>query len=305
MPKFTLSLPVQTAVDFGEPIQIAATLALPDHASSGPLDLRICLHGGTYSRWYWDAQIAGWPGYSFIDHCLARGKAVLAIDALGMGDSSQPTQEDRLTPHCGAQAHHLALGSVLERMDAGDWGAEFAGRARRITGVGHSMGGMLTILQQARWASFDQVAILGFTNIGLAMSDAVRADLDARVAGSGYGAANRAAMRGYFHAADVPDAVIAADDAQASTTPNSYGRLAIVPGGVAGEAAAITPPVYLHFADIDVSPDPHAEPAGYRGSRHVTMTTLADAAHCHNFASSRQQSWAMLDRWIDHVGAVG
>ncbi|MBJ7375940.1 MAG: hypothetical protein JHC60_03765 [Sphingobium sp.] len=136
------------------------------------------------------------------------------------------------------------------------------------------------------------------------MSDAVRADLDARVAGSGYGAANRAAMRGYFHAADVPDAVIAADDAQASTTPNSYGRLAIVPGGVAGEAAAITAPVYLHFADIDVSPDPHREPAGYRGSRHVTMTTLADAAHCHNFASTRQQSWAMLDRWIDHVGAV-
>ncbi|MBJ7376929.1 MAG: hypothetical protein JHC60_08870, partial [Sphingobium sp.] len=108
MPKFTLSLPVQTAVDFGEPIQIAATLALPDNARPGPLDLRICLHGGTYSRWYWDAQIAEWPGYSFVDHCLAHGKAVLAIDALGMGDSSQPLHEDRLTPYCGAQAHHLA-----------------------------------------------------------------------------------------------------------------------------------------------------------------------------------------------------
>ena len=99
--------------------------------------------------------------------------------------------------------------------------------------------------------------------------------------------------------------MIAADDARASLTPNSYGRLAIMPGGVAAEAAAIAAPVYLHFADIDVSPEPHAEPAEYCGSRHVTLTTLAEAAHCHNFASTRLQSWTMLHRWIDHIGAIG
>lgn len=305
MPKFTLSLDVETAVDFGEAIQIAATLAIPDRWPDGPIDLLICLHGGTYSRWYWDAQIDGWPGYSFVDHCLAQGKAVLALDALGMGDSSQPGREDVLTPHVGAQAHHLALVAILERMDAGEWGTDVAGRTRRITGIGHSMGGMLTIMQQALWASFDQVAVLGFTNIGLAMSNEVRSAIGAQVAGPGYGAANRAAMRGYFHAADVPEAVIAADDARASLTPSSYGRLAIMPGGVAAEAAAIDTPVYLHFADIDVSPDPHAEPAVYRGSRHVTLTTLAGAAHCHNFASTRLQSWTMLHQWIDHIGAIG
>lgn len=304
MPKFTLSLPVQTIVDFGEPIQIAATLAIPDRLPDGPIDLLVCLHGGTYSRWYWDAQIDGRAEYSFVDHCLAQGKAVLALDALGMGDSSQPGREDLLTPHVSAQVHHLALADILERMDAGEWGADLAGRARRITGIGHSMGGMLTIVQQAQWASFDQVAVLGFTNIGLAMSDEVRSAIGAQVAGPGYGAANRGAMRGYFHAADVPEAVIAADDARASLTPNSYGRLAIVPGGVAAQAGAITTPVYLHFADIDVSPDPHAEPALYRRSRHVTLTTLPDAAHCHNFASTRLQSWTMLHRWIDHSGAT-
>ncbi|KFL47540.1 alpha/beta fold hydrolase [Sphingobium sp. SA2] len=305
MPKFTLSLNVETAVDFGEPIQIAATLAIPDRLPDGPIDLLVCLHGGTYSRWYWDAQIDGWPGYSFVDHCLAQGKAVLALDALGMGESSQPGREDVLTPHVGAQAHHLALAAVLERMEVGEWGAHIAGRTRRITGIGHSMGGMLTIVQQAQWASFDQVAVLGFTNIGLAMSDEVQSAIGAQVAGPGYGAANRAAMHGYFHAADVPETVIAADDARASLTPNSYGRLAIMPGGVAAEAAAIAAPVYLHFADIDVSPEPHAEPAEYCGSRHVTLTTLAEAAHCHNFASTRLQSWTMLHRWIDHIGAIG
>ena len=304
MPKFTVSLPIETVTDFGEPIQIGATLALPNAFTEDGFDMLVCLHGGTYSRWYWDSQIDGWPGYSFVDHFVASGKAVLTLDALGMGESSRPSLEALLTPNIAAQAHHHALAAVLDRLEAGDFGFAPIGGRPRITGIGHSMGGMLTIVQQALFASFDQVAILGFTNIGLAMADDVRANLSAHVAEQGYALPDRTTMRHYFHAANVPEAVIAADNAQASLTPNSYGRLAIVPGGVAKEAGAITAPVYLHFADIDVSPDPYAEPACYRGARHVTLTTLPNAAHCHNFASSRVASWQMLDRWIDMIGAT-
>ena len=302
MPKFTLSLPINTTADFGEPIQVTATLALPDAFAKDGFDLLVCLHGGTYNRWYWDAQIDGWPGYSFVDHFVARGKAILTLDALGMGESSQPSLEALLTPSIAAQVHHHALAAVLDRLKSGDFGLAPTGKTPRTTGIGHSMGGMLTIVQQALFASFDQVAILGFTNIGLAMADDVRATLSAHVADPGYSLPDRTTMRHYFHAPNVPEAVIAADDAQASLTPNSYGRLAIVPGGVAKEAGAITAPVYLHFADIDVSPDPHAEPACYQGSRHVTLTTLPDAAHCHNFAFSRVTSWQLLDQWIDMIG---
>lgn len=302
MPKFTLSLPIKTVTDFGEPIQITATLALPDVFAEDGFELLVCLHGGTYSRWYWDAQIDGCPDYSFVDHFVARGKAVLTLDALGMGESSRPSCEAFLTSSVAAQVHHDALAAVLDRLKSGDLGPAPVGRMRRITGIGHSMGGMLTIVQQAIFASFDQVAILGFTNIGLAMADDVRANLSAHVADPGYSLPDRITMRHYFHAPDVPEAVIAVGDAQASPTPNSYGRLAIVPGGVAKEAGTITAPVYLHFADIDVSPAPHAEPACYPGSRHVTLTTLPDAAHCHNFASTRVASWQMLDRWIDRIG---
>ncbi len=305
MRKTDLTLDVSLTTDFGEPIRIAATLALPDSLPEGALDLLVCLHGGTYTRFYWDAQIDGWPGYSFVEHSVAQGRAVLTLDALGMGESSQPAREDLLNALVGSQAHHLALAQVLARIEAGDFGADLAEKAVRLTGVGHSMGGMLTIVQQAAFASFDQVAILGFTNIGLQMSDEVRAGLAAHTAQPGYSAGDRATMRAYFHASDVPDAVIAADDARMSHTPNSYGRLAIVPGGLAAEAAAITVPVYLHFADIDVSPDPHGEPALYCGSRHVTLTMLPDAAHCHNFASTRLESWRALDRWIAYAGAAG
>ena len=305
MSKLTLSIPIAPAIEFAQPLTVAATLALPETVPSDALDLLVCLHGASYSRWYWDAWIDGHPGYSFIDYFLSQGKAVLTLDALGMGDSSKPLDEGLLNPLLGAQAHHQALANILCRIDAGDFGAELAAKRKRISGIGHSMGGMLTIIQQASFRSFDQVAILGFTNISLDLPDEVRADLEKRVEGSGYSQADRGSMRASFHAPDVPEAVIAADNSRASVTPNSYGRLAIVPGGVADQAAAIDVPVYLHFADIDVSPDPLLEPSFYGKSRRISLMPLAGSAHCHNFASTRSDSWTKLNGWIDEMAKPG
>jgi tetrahydrodipicolinate N-succinyltransferase len=33
-----------------------------------------------------------------------------------------------------------------------------------IIGVGHSIGGGLVVLQQARWGSYDAIAVLGYTH---------------------------------------------------------------------------------------------------------------------------------------------
>lgn len=85
MSKLTLSIPVAPAIEFAQPLTVAATLALPETVPSDALDLLVCLHGASYSRWYWDARIDGHPGYSFIDYFLSQGKAVLTLDALGMG----------------------------------------------------------------------------------------------------------------------------------------------------------------------------------------------------------------------------
>jgi pimeloyl-ACP methyl ester carboxylesterase len=305
MQQFDLALALPAPAGLDEAVTIAASLFVPDTLPPGAIDLLVCLHGGTYSRFYWHAEIDGFPGYSFAARFAGAGRVVLTLDALGMGESSQPTREELLSPRIAAEAHHGALAAILAGIRAGDFGVGIADRAIRITGIGHSMGGMLTIVQQAGFASFDRVAILGWTNIGLAMSDETRAALDAGTVSSGYVAANRAEMQGYFHAADVPAAVIAADDARQSLTPASYGRAAIRPQVVAAEAAAIAVPVFLHYADIDVSPTPHGEPAFYTASRHITLTTLADAAHCHNFAGTRAQSWQLLDEWIGGTNDKG
>ncbi len=298
MKTFDLDLAVVDHAGFGEPLTISATLFAPETPPDGPLELLACLHGATYTRYYWDARGAGDGGYSFAEAMVARGRLVLTLDALGMGRSSQPAREDRMSVAIGAGAHHEALTQVLADLAGGRFGPQFTGRPVRVTGVGHSMGGMLTIAQQAAFGGFDRTAILGWTNIGLTLSDETQAQLAADTVASGYVPGDRDMMRPFYHAPDVPAEVIAADDAQQSTTPASYGRSAIQPGVVAAEAAAIATPVFLHYAAVDVSPDPHREVACFRGSPSVTLTLLPGSAHCHNFAATRARSWDDLDRWI-------
>lgn len=298
MMQFELDLAVEDHAGFGEPLAVSGTLFAPEAPPKGPLELLACLHGATYSRFYWNARAPGHEGYSFAEAMAARGRLVFAPDALGMGRSSQPGREDRMSVAIGARAHHEALVQVLADLAKGRFGPQFAGRPVRVTGVGHSMGGMLTIAQQAAFATFDRTAVLGWTNIGLTLSDETKAQLAADTQASGYVPGDRDMMRPFYHAPDVPADVVAADDAQQSNTPASYGRSAILPGVVEAEAAAITTPIFLHYAAVDVSPDPHREVAYFRGSQSVTLTLLPGSAHCHNFATTRVRSWDDLDRWI-------
>jgi alpha-beta hydrolase superfamily lysophospholipase len=106
-------------------------------------------------------------------------------------------------------------------------------------------------------------------------------------------------MRALFYAPDVPVALIEADEADASRTPANFGRDALTPGIVHNAAAAIACPVLLGYGAIDTSPAPHAEPAFFSQSPDVTLAVWAGAAHCHNFASTRQAVWDRVDRWVD------
>lgn len=306
MKRHDLCLDVSEAGD--EPLRLAASLFLPDCLSDAaaarsecPLELLVCVPGGTYTRFYWQAEIPGFSDYSFATHMSGRGKAVLTIDVLGTGESSQPPSEERLSRALVASTQHLATQEVVAGLRQGRWNPATTGRSVTVTGVGHSMGGMGVIGQQAAHRSFDRLAVFGFTNIGLDFSEEDRRKLAATAQRRGYLAGNRAAMRRYFHAADVPEAVIAHDDAQQTHVPGCLGAAAIVPGGMAEAAATIETPVYLLFGDIDVSPDPRREVATYSRARDISLYVLPGAAHCHNFATTRALAWNHFDRWVDRT----
>lgn len=303
----TAALP-ETATQ-GAAITIAAELFYPDdlsllgtHAVSMSLTA-----GGSYDKRYHNAVIPGHAGYSAAAHLAARGNIVLLTDHLGVGQSTRLPQQSQATRHIAALANHAAVTQFHARLAAGTIpGLPPLVNITRIGG-GHSMGGMLTILQQAEHATYDGVMIMGYT------ADAVHFTLHGQRLRAAdyiptgpvpdYSSNDRAALRHGFHWEDVPEDVITADNAMAVETPSCIGLDSIRAQIVKHEAGQITVPVYICLGERDVAPDPHAEPAFYRSSRDITLQILPHSGHCHTFASTRAQMWDRMHHWARGVAA--
>lgn len=281
---------VTSAVDVGEPVHIAATLHLPEEMTDRRFHLIFALHGGGYSRAYWNPHFAD-ESYSFARFFTERGKAVLSIDMLGMGQSSTPEPESRLDRMKIAAAHADALAQVVAGLD----------RSLSVTGLGHSMGGLMIITQAAAYSKFDRVAVLGWANEPMVLGDTDVATLQAALIPCGYLPTPRAPMRKLFYRPDVPTDLIEADEANGSTTPACLGRDALTPGIVHDAAAQIAVPVLVVQSEIDTSPAPLKERSYFSASPNVELQIVENAAHCQNFASSRVKHWADLNEWIDRT----
>jgi len=283
-----MMLDVTRATDIGEPISIAASLHLPDSWEESGQHLVYAVHGGGYSRAYWDPPFAD-DSYSFARWFTDQGKAVLTIDMLGMGQSSQPEPESKLAFDVIERAHADALAQVVAGL----------GRKVSITGIGHSMGGMMIIAQAARHSVFDRVAVLGWANEPMVLGDTDVSQLQQKLVPEGYMKTAREPMRKLFYWPDVPQDLIAADEAHASVTPVSLGRAALTPGIVHDDAARITAPVLVVQSIVDTSPDPERELAYFSAAASTQLQILEEAAHCQNFAGTRASHWQSLNDWID------
>jgi pimeloyl-ACP methyl ester carboxylesterase len=308
-----IDLRFEVAGDGGGHLTQAAWCFLPPGAVE-VVGLLVCLAGGTYDKHYWHLEVPGHEGYSFAEHLAALGWVVVAVDHLGVGESSDPPNDP--------------LG--LEVLRDGD--VEVAQQLRTsfadgtlvdglaplphlpIIGVGHSMGACLTTMVQAASSVYDGVALLGY-GVEINVRELADGDLADRMARSEVafrqmtGASEgrfhlvpRDLLRPLFHSADVPDAVIAADDAVQSRVPVRAASEVTTPGYVAPHAALIDVPVLLGFGgDLDVSPDPRGEPARYPRCTDITLVVLDGSAHCHNMASRRAELWDRVAAWAGTV----
>lgn len=137
----------------GEPASLAATYypARAEAVVRAPA-LLVCLPGGTYSREYWDLAIPGHHGYSFADFATGNGYAVVTVDPLGTGESSQPAGDFGFTDIAAALA--CAVSALPEA----------TGVHAPPVAVAHSLGGYLVITQQSLFPGYAGLAILGCTN---------------------------------------------------------------------------------------------------------------------------------------------
>lgn len=287
----------------GEQASLAATYYPAPDRSAAPAVL-VCLPGGTYSREYWDLDVAGRSGYSFAEFATGHGYAVLTIDPLGTGESSKPACDFDFSDIGAALAHAVRALPVA------------TGEHAPPIAVAHSLGGYLAITQQALFPSYAGLSIFGCTNqfvaplnldpgfIARAATADGRAELARELLSALPGAyfdGPREHMQRWFHLDDVPADVVAADCVTAkSVVPRIFGT-AMIPGVVAEHAARIDVPVLLGYGVVDVSPNPRAEAALYCNSPDITTVVMGDSAHCHNMASSRVRLWRRLLSWTDAV----
>jgi len=318
-----LTVGVSAALPFADQTN---TLSATVHTAAGGYDgppraVLVCWPGGSYSRVYWDMQIPGHPGYSFAEHMTGRGFLVVAVDPLGVGSSSRPADVDAVTLETMAAAAAEFVRQLRRRLAAGELDDRVAPvNDVPVVGVGHSLGGCLTIVEQALHGSYEAVANLGFTHGRKDMIEGgppagLDQDPDAPMRAAveqakaflstdwdeGYSVAPRAVNHGWLYESDVPADVIAADDRTAAAWPRQSYVGALLAGHSAGYAARLTCPVLVGFGDRDVPECPHDDIAFYSASPDVTLLILAGSAHCHNFAGTRTVLWDRLGHWAAGV----
>jgi alpha-beta hydrolase superfamily lysophospholipase len=287
--------------------------------------LAVCHAGGRCSVGYHDLQVVDpygvpVPGYSLAAHLATAGMAVLLLDHPGVGASDLLPDIFAATPTRVAAAHHAALETVRARLAEGTLAPGVPELVpERTLGIGHSMGGMLLDVQQARHRSFDAVVGLGHSGDGLPahlhVDELALAGQPLRLTEDRIAAAARARFGPdapplprpadgttieYFTEA-VPAQVRAAFRGQATNLLFSSGLTSMIPASTHEEKAAIDVPVLIALGDRDLVRDLPAAAAPYTAADDITLLRLRATAHCHNQEASRTLLWERIVRWFGDV----
>lgn len=158
-----LKIDVTDAARLGEPAHMAITVHLPDPSKMAHEPV-VCFAkpGGGYSRGYYTYDLPGPAQGAQAEWHAARGWIFVSVDHLGVGESSlhDGPKLDYTTLAAGA---HAAEAEVLRRLAAGELSPGFPNVARPLKlGIGQSMGGCMTIIQQGRHHGYDGIGVLGY-----------------------------------------------------------------------------------------------------------------------------------------------
>jgi alpha-beta hydrolase superfamily lysophospholipase len=269
---------------------VAADVVVP---SEGPYRSPVfcCLPGGGVSRRYWDVD----EERSFAAAMARAGFPVIALDHLGTGDS--PLPDPAKPPLLGevVAANDTAFRVLLDEL-------RVTAPGLRSVGVGHSMGAVLTLRQQARHLTHDAIALLGFTTRGLP-AVLPQEILDSCAHGI---PGNRELARLTLRMFGSPYPDLSNDPADYRTVLlGAGGLLAILPGNVAEEAGRVTVPVLVANGDRDplVGGDP-PDTTPYARSPHVTAFVVPDADHNLLLGPARRLVWRRLQDWGQSVSSA-
>jgi pimeloyl-ACP methyl ester carboxylesterase len=274
-----------------------------------------CTPGGGCTGEYFDL---GEPdaGFSFAQYAVAAGFACVLIDNLGTGRST-PGADPWISPQNIARAGAEAFARATHELAA----ALPATTTIATVGVGHSMGAMLTLMGQAMRGQHSAIASLGFTPSGLpnvlspeelrvATSGPVPLDTLTSIArrifsGAAHPSGDRRTPEPFpFNLPDTDPAGLAALGAVATNILPLSGVLSLLPGNISEYIRQITVPVFLGGGDHEPWHRADELVPAFESSADITFYTLADAAHNHNVAATRELLWRRLLDWAAVVATA-
>jgi alpha-beta hydrolase superfamily lysophospholipase len=293
------------------------------HRVIEPKVILACLPGGAMSRRFFDLVPPGEgqprdASFSFARQMAARGFIVALIDHLGIGGSNRPKDGFALSGDVLSRASHHVLAAVKAHVQV-RYGAAHANLL--TVGVGHSMGGLVTVLQQAQHRSHHAIALLGFSTSGLPEyvpqplhslardPQALRAQLPAL--------AKNMFKEPYTYLERTPESrgMFAGDraDPRGIAALNLLGAEPILPlpawhsmlpGNVAHEAASIDVPVFLGMGDRDIVGSPEDAPAAFPRSPSVELQVMPETGHSLFLFTGRLALFDALAAWAGSVARI-
>jgi pimeloyl-ACP methyl ester carboxylesterase len=321
MRRADITVDVTEACALDRELHIVATAYLPPPERLTERQVVVfAMPGGGYSRGYFDMEFPGHSGYSQAAHHVEHGLIVVAVDHLGVGEST-PDVSDVLRIEDIAAANHHAVQEISRRLRNGEAVPDYpAVDVERCVGMGQSMGGGVAVIMAGRHQTFDAVAVLGYSAIHTVLPqrrvedqqyvdrfDYSRDDGPETFSLS-VSAKDIPEFLYPFHYEDVPTDIVEADIAGgypirdvapafgSATLPLCVIAM-LSPGYVKQEAADVTVPVFIGLGERDTAPDPYSEPGAYSASSDITLFICERMAHMHNFATTRTALWDRLAHW--------
>ncbi len=312
----SVEIPVALAPGEAAAEHVYAEYCRPAGQTAAAVD--VLVPGATYNHTYWD-----WPVdpalYSFAGKDLLAGRAVLAIDPLGTGESSHPVSTD-ITATAQAYALHQVI--AWTRQDQG---------YDTVNVIGHSIGSMIAAIDAGTWPGDPSALVLtGYLNVSTADQQDLETDSYPAVddplfsssgLDSGYYTTKPGARGTLFYYEGDPS-VIAYDEAHKDVISGTelggaIGSL-LAPAG-SNVSDSVTAPVLVMVGQEDLlycegsgaadCSDPAAlttyEQPYFAKAASLTVETVPHTGHDLALSPTANVSFAGIDAWLGSQAAAG
>ena len=261
----------------------------------------ICLPGGGASVEFFDLA----PDFSLARRMSAKGYQVITMDHPGTATNPLPDGHDFLNPRKAADY----IAAILEQLDVG----------KSVIGIGHSMGGMVTTLIQAKHRPFKALGLFGSSAGGLewGLSDEEKAyiekpddfarDLE-KLTLEKFGREFTEipagpSGRSITFGGETPELTQRLRDVSCELFA-AGGLMSMTRGSFRKEVEAIDVPIFFAFGDHDIGITPEEAPKDYINAPSTELVVLENTGHNHFAFSSIETLCERLDYWASRSGSL-